>query len=111
MAALPLDLTWEAPPGCPDHGAIVARVEQIVGAAAVTRTIAEAKIGERGGQFDLVLTMRGETTDVRRAQASTCNALAETVAVVLALALRPEEVSLPDTNSPTKPVRPKHQVP
>ncbi|HEV8548968.1 MAG TPA: hypothetical protein VGQ57_08070, partial [Polyangiaceae bacterium] len=99
LAAAPelpgLSLAWEAPAGCPDRDALLARVAELV--------------GERGGQqshaplaLRAVLTEQGDgsyhaelhsTQDgaerTRELDAPSCEELSEASAVVVALALSP----------------------
>jgi hypothetical protein len=110
-AQLPLELTWDVPEGCPDSGAVVRRVEQILlgPAHATTLVIANAKVRSVAtGRFELTLTMRtGDVEQTRTLDAPSCAALAEASAVVIALAIDPSH----DTSETPAPAEPPREAP
>ena len=90
---LPLDLTWDAPAGCPDDVAVVARVERILVAPAPPGVTVIAKGRVRvtdSRRFELTLTLRtGDVEETRTVEAASCSAIADASAVVIALAMDP----------------------
>lgn len=90
---LPLELTWDAPEGCPDASFVTARVEQIL----LGSRVAPMKVTGRGkieknkdARFDLALSIRtGDVEETRHLVADTCPALAHAGAVLVALAIDP----------------------
>ncbi|AKU93459.1 hypothetical protein AKJ09_00123 [Labilithrix luteola] len=90
-ASLPLELTWTAPHDCPQAAAVVARVEEILKGPPLSPTTVRAEGAihrSSAARFDLELTIRtGEDEDRRRIDATSCSALAEASAVVIALAV------------------------
>jgi hypothetical protein len=137
---LPLELVWQAPEGCPDATFVRDRIEQIPRnqPAELINVAAHAKIHRTAeGLFQLALTVRtGDVDESRTIAAKSCSALAEAVAVVVALAIdeskhfprshegplideapageqpstgreeRPPHVSPPTRETPTMPARP-----
>ncbi|MEA2752101.1 MAG: hypothetical protein QOI41_6244 [Myxococcales bacterium] len=90
---LPIDLSWQAPPECPEASAIVQRVEQILAGPPPSSTIVTATaIVERlpSGRFSLTLAIRtGNVEETRTVDAASCVAVAQVTAVVIALAMDP----------------------
>jgi hypothetical protein len=90
---LPLDLTWEAPAGCPDSAFVIRRVEQILRGhpAEPVTVVARARVsGPTDGRFHLSLTIHtAGVEETRSIDAASCSALAEASAVVVALAIDP----------------------
>lgn len=79
-AAQPIALTWEAPLGCPDRAAVLARMP------AAHRSISVRARSERGanGRWSLHLELEGGVRDL---EADTCAELADAAALMVALAL------------------------
>ncbi len=90
-ADLPLVLDWQAPAACPDASFVIRRVEKIRHGAKrdVGTVIVHARIERRSPErFELVLTVRANgAEETRSVAASSCMALAEASAVVIALAI------------------------
>jgi hypothetical protein len=90
---LPLELTWNAPTGCPDAQFVIHRVEQLVRGplAATSVVLVNARIEHASdGQVHLALTLRTDGVEETRAlEGASCSALAEASAVVIALAIDP----------------------
>ncbi|MDF2692491.1 MAG: hypothetical protein K0S65_874 [Labilithrix sp.] len=111
-AALPLELSWDAPAGCPDALTVTRRVEQILRGppAAPVTVFARAKItGPSEGRYHLVLTLRtADVEETREIDAASCSALAEASAVVVALAIDPSKdgALLPAEETPQPPTPP-----
>lgn len=80
---------WEAPPGCPDDAALESRIAALVGDATIV-TPATAKVQQHGDRYEVELVTWIDGGSQRRALAATsCDALADAVAVVIAVALDP----------------------
>ncbi len=90
--ALPLELAWEAPAGCPDAAFVAARVEAILRGPpeAPVAVVARGTVERAGAAYHLALTLRtGDLEETRAIDAASCAALAEAAAVVVALAIDP----------------------
>ncbi len=106
------ELTWQAPPTCPDPAAIRARVAALVPVLGEGDGVlyVHAAVEPRDGA--LVLVMRTDFAgrhDEREARAATCDELAEAVVLVVAVSLDPTLAVAP-TRVPAPP-SPKVGVP
>ncbi len=93
--AQPVELTWDAPDGCPSSAAVLARVRQLAGPTKTTGSElrAEATISQPSdGQLHLRLVIHaGNLVGVRNIDGTSCKDLAGAAAVALALLLSSEE--------------------
>lgn len=96
----PLELAWDAPPGCPAQADVLAEVHRIVGGGEVRRTVrAEAHVAQQGDRWVITLrTVQGASEGERSLQGHTCKAVSSAAALVLALTLQ--------TDAPEPPPRP-----
>ena len=103
----PVELRWTAPPQCPSQAEVRARVDHYLGAEASSDpVVVDAEVidvGEEG--WRLTLTTTDEDGSLTRTVVDTdCDGLAETTAVLTALAVSP--------NGPeSEPVPPREPVP
>lgn len=120
---MPLDLTWDAPPDCPDAAAVRGRIERILRvpvsdpAGAVARGTIERRLD---GRFHLAMSVRtGDLEDARAIDAASCPALGRAFAVVVALAIDPtrepdaSDEDLPPAEEPvltSSPLPPAHSA-
>jgi hypothetical protein len=80
---------WDAPAACPDDAAVEGRIAALVGDAVVV-TPATARVEQHGDRFEVELVTWIDGGSQRRVlAASSCDALADAVAVVIAVALDP----------------------
>jgi hypothetical protein len=85
-AQTPLTLDWEAPDGCPTGPSVTRAVEKLITQPPPRVLQASATITKRGERWAAeIRTPRGE----RRLDGESCRAVAEAVAMVLALAIDP----------------------
>jgi hypothetical protein len=87
-----LDLSWEAPLGCPSGDVVRKRVRTLVGPAldSTSRVRAEGRIERSGPRYRLTLRM-GERGEYERViESASCSDLAGAAAVALALLVRGE---------------------
>lgn len=111
-AARIVELDYRAPSECPTHDVVVERVRQMVRRAPSTPLAAKATI-ERAKQYTLLLELEGGQ---RYVASESCKSLAETLTVILALAIDPNaqvttppsptvssDPSAPPSSSPAKP--------
>lgn len=100
----PIDLTWEAPPGCPAQSAVVSKIRSLVGASTEydRELSAEASVMRTERGFLLKLLIRsGDLVGERRIESASCQDLADATAVALALLLQsPEPLSEQDLQGP-----------
>lgn len=97
-----VQLTYRAPPECPSRGSIVQRAATMVRNTPKTPILAKATI-ERRGRYVLWLELEGGR---RQVTSDSCDALAETLTVILALAIDPQarvEPSAPAAAEPAVP--------
>jgi hypothetical protein len=94
-----LELTWTAPPGCPDTGSMRTRIERALtdpGALLAVRGV----IRELPDRFALTLEVEREGQRfTRRLHARDCEALATSAAFLIALGSTPGEDPVPDEAS------------
>lgn len=94
-ARAPVTLEWSAPSGCPSHDEMVDRIARIVGDAVPTEPLAVRAIvtGEAGGTFAADVTMTASAqSNARHFDASSCAAVSDAVALVVALAVNPRAI-------------------
>ncbi len=85
-----LNLSWDAPPSCPQRGEVLGRIRAIAGSALdeTEGLSAEARITRHQGRVRLELLVRDGREVTRRVIASdSCSALAGAAAITLALLL------------------------
>lgn len=101
-----VSLRWSAPAGCPDAEAVRRRVVALAGPGVALS--ADAQVREEGGELRVVLhvQVRG-TVGERILTAATCEAAAESVAVVLALSAAPSLPPEPPAPLPFPPRLPE----
>jgi hypothetical protein len=95
-----LDLRWDAPSGCPAAEGVEAEVERLLGARARRGEPVDAAAvvthSERG--WSLVLTTHVAGVEGRRVlEARSCEALAEALAIVLAMTIDPSHSASPSS--------------
>jgi hypothetical protein len=85
-------VTWRAPAGCPAAASVTARIAQHLGEDAVPAGVAiAAVVKRRGGRWHLTLRLRtAEGEGERKVEAASCAELAETAALIVALAIDPD---------------------
>lgn len=89
--AIAAAVQWEAPAECPDDAAVESRIGVLVGEPPVP-TPATARVEKRGDRYDVELvTWIDGGSQRRELSATSCDALADAVAVVIAVALDPVE--------------------
>lgn len=91
-----VDLTWDAPPGCPRVGAVRERLRALRGTRSRVsgRLRAEGRIVRVDGRYRLILGVHeGNAVLERRIDADSCKDLAGAAAVALALLLRDDDGS------------------
>lgn len=90
----PMSLVWDAPPECPSQQDVEASVLRQLGSGrpAEKPVAARAVVRRDDGEFALVLALRtGDEEPIeRQVRASMCSTLAETTALLVALAVDPE---------------------
>lgn len=88
-----VDLTWDAPPGCPQANAVRERLRSLRGARSRPSQLrAEGRIVRVDGRYRLTLGVHeGAQVLERKIDAQSCKDLAGAAAVALALLLRDEE--------------------
>jgi hypothetical protein len=112
-----LSLRWSAPPGCPSEARVVSEVDRLLGKSAARPREplrVSAMIDEDPpGRFRVSLETRGEGGPrLRVLHASSCQALADAAAVIIALAIDPEAVAAaPEPPPPALPPSPPPALP
>lgn len=89
-----VELRWDAPPQCPDAATVAARVaEYTAGAEPEAPLVIDAKVEPIGARWRLSLVVvRGETREERELEDAACEGLAESAAVLVAIAIAPERM-------------------
>ena len=104
-AVAAVQLTWQAPAGCPDQATVRARVEQLLagGAAPPAKLEAHALVRLEGDERWTVhlVTLRDGTSGERTLQSSSCRSLAEATALIVVLTVDPGRTIEAATASPT----------
>jgi hypothetical protein len=92
----PLELAWDSPDDCPDRDDVEELVAQRLGERAVTSNVplsASGRVAQTPNGFSLTLrTPHGE----RRLEAPSCDELAQSAAVILALLIDPHAAPEPE---------------
>jgi hypothetical protein len=87
-----VSLVWEAPRGCPTAETIAASVDKLVRHAPGAPLDVAVRVIEKGGRYSAdVQTPTGQ----RSLEGETCRAVAETIVVILALAIDPDAEQTP----------------
>lgn len=114
LAPAPIEIEWNAPPECPAPAELRASVVQLLGGERTREPVrAEATVVREGEGYaaQLVLAV-GEQRSERRLEASGCAALADAVAVVVAVTVDPvqlldeerEHVEVPEAEPIAEPI-------
>jgi hypothetical protein len=117
-----VELNWRAPAACPDAAAVRERLRRLAPELPAGPTVrVAAEVARRPAGFRLRLALRGPRLDDRRViEAGECSSLADVTALLIALAVAPEEVAarMAPSDSPAPPaeaspraVAPPDQVP
>ncbi len=89
----PTILSWVAPPGCPSEAELTRQILGAIGAGAnVPASLhARAVVEEASGRWraEVELSIAGDAS-IRRVEGETCRAVADAVAVIIAVAVTPE---------------------
>lgn len=87
----PIELRWEAPPGCPDEDAVRQRVARWSPAPDTMRRVrADARVRAEGDTLVLELQIDdGLRSESRRVRSRDCDALARATGLVIAVAIDP----------------------
>lgn len=88
-----LHLTWDAPNPCPGAAAVRSDVRRLVGPldGELPMLVAEAHVSYRNNRWQLTLSTNVDgTAGERELEGTSCEAVAESAAVLLALALNPK---------------------
>jgi hypothetical protein len=106
--AVPVELTWDAPPECPSRAAVLGRVRELVGTAGegAPPVRAEGEIKKVGGAFELrLLTEQEGQRGERRVRSASCEDLRGVTAVALTLLLtagrEPDTTTTSDATAPS----------
>jgi hypothetical protein len=98
-----VSLRWRAPPGCPAGESVRRRVLALAEPGAAID--GEAEVTEIQGEFHIVVRVRlGDGTGERVLSAPSCDAAAESVAVVLAMSGTSPPAGAPPLTSPALPL-------
>jgi hypothetical protein len=100
-----LELVWDAPAECPDATQVRAQVEALVSnddkrAPRSLRARAQVRRGEAGSWHLIVVLASERTRDERELVGDSCQALVDSVAVMLALQLSPTDEATPPSPAP-----------
>jgi hypothetical protein len=95
----PISLRWDAPSGCPSRNAVLGEIDRLLGghpsADSRKRLSAWARVTRgRGGEWELALRTEIEGAEgERRLHDTTCQALADAAALIIALGFDPAAVA------------------
>ncbi len=104
LADEPIELSWQAPPGCPQQAAVRERVRALVPRATLERgrLRADGAITRVGARYRLRLMMRlGDVSGERSIDSDSCGDLAGAAAVALGLLLQTGQPAEADPGSAT----------
>jgi hypothetical protein len=103
VLAAPLELAWDAPDGCPDRDAVEALVSQRLGERSTPRAAPLTASGRIStAPIGFVLTLRTPTGE-RKLEAASCDELAQSAAVILALLIDPRAAPEPSPSVEPEP--------
>ena len=89
-----LDLTWTAPPGCPDRAWMMSAVLHLVTASPPQTLLVSGAVREEDGQWVVDLELSGAASGTRTLRAATCKSVSRGAALIVALALDPQAAAL-----------------
>jgi membrane-associated protease RseP (regulator of RpoE activity) len=85
-----VELTWESPAGCPDRPNVEQRIVKLVGPAAKAEVLVEGRVTVTKTGYHLALTTTREGARGERAlDDASCEALADSAALIVAMAIDP----------------------
>ncbi|MBX3214175.1 MAG: hypothetical protein KF850_19225 [Labilithrix sp.] len=112
LAEPSLDLTWDAPAGCPDREWVRAAVLHLVTSSSAQELHVHAAVRAEGDQWIVDLALSGAATGTRTLRASTCTSVARGAALIVALTLDPQAAaSVPEDPAPPAPPPPRAPEP
>jgi hypothetical protein len=102
---LPIDLRWEAPPGCPQESDVRSRIQKILGSGRHDSPLrAEGTITRIDGRFHLELVVHvGDVAGTRSIAAKACEDLAGAAAVEIGLLVHSVEAASKPDQTGTEP--------
>lgn len=104
-----VELTWQAPAGCPGRDEILAKARTLMGGHGTRSVSAVGRIEPRPSGFELVLSAQGTDVELRRRlDGGSCQELGDAAALILAMAARPE---LPQSRESAAPASPAPAAP
>ena len=115
-----LDLTWSAPPSCPDRAWMQGAVLRLVTSSPPQALRVVGAVREEEGRWVVDLELSGAAVGTRTLRASTCKAVSRGAALIVALALDPQAAAFaseelardePPSSSPPSPPPPKPEPP
>ena len=89
-----LDLTWTAPPGCPDRAWMMSAVLHLVTGSPPQALLVTGAVHEEDGQWVVDLELSGAASGTRTLRASSCKSVSRGAALIVALALDPQAAAL-----------------
>jgi hypothetical protein len=109
-----LTFAWTAPPECSSEPDVRARVDRILGARSAPHENVDARavVSKDGEMFraEIQLFSAGQTS-TRHVDDTSCNALADAVALIVALTVNPEAVAEKKETEEKKPIPPPEKKP
>jgi len=114
LLAPSVDLQWEAPTECPDAAHIQRTIDELLGAHPsdrAKRVRAEVTITHADGFAATLRTDDGTSSGDRELAAASCEELALTVALIIAMAIDPKAGPAPESPAPAEPASPGLESP
>lgn len=110
-----LDVSWTAPPECPDRAWLESAVLHLVTAAPSRSLKVTGQIREVDGRYRVDLELQGAASGKRTLSAASCGSVSRGAALIIALALDPqasplgldEAAAAPSPASPIEPAEPE----
>lgn len=102
-------LEWQAPEVCPSRAVVEAEIERILGRRPAGGPYAGVTVTARVGRVSALLLLEGGGR--RRIEAASCEALLRAVALILALHIDPDALSLDAPEPPPEPAPPPPEPP
>jgi hypothetical protein len=93
-AAPPIELRWEAPPGCPSRERVLSEVRRLVANAPDKSLRARASVTADEEGFRVRIELEGSAQGARTLRAQTCESVARATALIVALAIDPQAAAI-----------------
>jgi hypothetical protein len=94
LAAVPIELDWQAPPGCSSRERVLEEVGRLTATPPPEPLHARAVVTRGGNAYRVVIELDGAARGARALQAPSCDSVARATALIIALAIDPQAATV-----------------